>query len=303
MTPSNVEILWRDEFIEPAGAGDDGEIGFFDHYHGGVQELFPNAGPLTTVEGASLPFHGEACRARWAAEPVDDDGGALSLTVNLRRYPFRLDRQIGLLSDRAGVRIRSKVTNLSSRQRPVHWGLHPVFSENLTAGGELYGGFSKGTADGRPFGLAQTYVPGQELPVDSDIGVGRLRLIDGHAGTSDLSYLEATEGWFVISGESGYSAAVVWPVELFPKIWLWQECRGQTAYPWWGRHHLVGVEPHTSAPLLALEEEITQGTSLLVAPGQSVEAEFLILAESTGVERFVHDVSMLARSNVAGVRT
>ena len=70
--PSNAEILWRDPRSldnPPSDApGLSDETSFYDGYAGGIQELFPNTGPACNLFGATLPFHGEACRVAWSAE-------------------------------------------------------------------------------------------------------------------------------------------------------------------------------------------------------------------------------------------
>jgi len=41
------------------------EADWLSEYRGGWQELFPNAGPPTTVLEVPLPFHGEVSRSTW----------------------------------------------------------------------------------------------------------------------------------------------------------------------------------------------------------------------------------------------
>ena len=44
----------------PSASGEASQTAWLDHYGGGWQELFPNAGAACTVDGRPHPFHGEA---------------------------------------------------------------------------------------------------------------------------------------------------------------------------------------------------------------------------------------------------
>jgi hypothetical protein len=72
---------------------------------------------------------------------------------------------------------------------------------------------------------------------------------------------------------------MTWPIELLPALWLWQECAGTTGYPWWGREHIVAVEPHTSWPSRPLDVEIAEGAASWIEPGEGISATFSLRAE------------------------
>lgn len=85
------EALWT-RAMPAAGtpAADDGPVGFYDSYRGGIQDLFPNAGPPTVIEGAALPFHGEARRTSWMVDTKDES----VFETRLARFPFALRKHI-----------------------------------------------------------------------------------------------------------------------------------------------------------------------------------------------------------------
>lgn len=267
------EMMWRDgEELRVPGISDK-DASFYDGYGGGMQELFPNAGPATVVHGAPLPFHGEACRVPWGAVVAD---GALTMRVALRRYPFELQRRISLRPGEAVVDVVSLVTNTSRRELPVHWGLHPVFAEQVTAAPAIvFGAFRNPIADTTIFGPSQSVKPGAAMPMGEWGGRPVLPLFDANAGTSDLGYTTVEDGWFVVrSGRTGLAVGMTWPTSLFPDLWIWQECGSPARYPWWGRQHLVGIEPHSSSPSRSLLDEVEDGAAMLVQGGGTISAEY-----------------------------
>jgi len=98
---------------------------FYDDYRGGIQELFPNTANATTVLGAELPFHGELCRTPMGA--IERTTNSVAVSATLRRYPVRVTKSISL-GDTGALKVASSVENLSTRELPYSWGLHPVFS-------------------------------------------------------------------------------------------------------------------------------------------------------------------------------
>ena len=247
--PTGQEVLWRHpRWVDqlPSGGGSDPTPeGFYDNYPGGIQELFPNAGPACVVEEAPLAFHGEACRVPWKIESTVGRATVV-LTAELKRYPFALRRTVTIDSTEPVLRIRSEIQNKSSRRLPFHWGLHPVFAPSVTAEpAYLEGAFDRVRSHPETFGNKQVHKPGAEFLTD-----GRLELTASDAKCADLLYARCEAGKATISSqaENGLAVTLTWPVDVFPELWIWQECHDQAGYPWFGIHHVVGIEPHTSAP-------------------------------------------------------
>ncbi|GAA1093655.1 hypothetical protein GCM10009577_14680 [Streptomyces javensis] len=276
------EILWRSphwvDRVPAADTADASDVSFFDNYAGGIQELFPNAGPPTTVRGAPLPFHGEAARRSWAAEAVETAGGtALRCVTRLARYPFRMTKTFWL--DGSVLRFRSEVENLSTRALPSNWGLHPAFNTATVArAATVYGPFEELTAHPEDFGARQWMTPGEKRRVPAVApGVGALELAPGEGPTADLGYATVTGGWFGLrSPGCGLVATMSWQSELFPEIWVWQECHAPDDYPWWGAEHIVAVEPHTTSPFMPLAERLERPGVPVVAGGSTLSAEFTL---------------------------
>jgi galactose mutarotase-like enzyme len=296
---SGAELLWTDSTASTEGplAGDSGSNGFYDRYPGGIQELFPNAGPECEVQGAPLVFHGESCRVAWSIRAVPAANGvALECRGALRRYPFTLLRVISLSPETPDVQIRSSVTNTSAAALPVHWGFHPAFSTELTdAPALLVGEFGSAVAEQEPFSASRRWQPSEAIPLDVRFGFDAIALTPGDAGCADLAYATANAGWCVLRSErSGLSVGLTWPVETFPRLWIWQECRDPAGYPWWGRHHIVGIEPHSSAPSRSLDAEIVAGEAIMIAAGETREALFgirVMRGDEAAAGEFVRSIS------------
>ncbi|MGW2102409.1 hypothetical protein ACWCPX_32845 [Streptomyces olivaceoviridis] len=276
------DILWRnprwEHRVPVHGESDAQDSSYFDNYPGGIQELFPNAGPATTVHGAPLPFHGEAARRPWTAEVVRSNGGArLRCTTRLARYPFRLTKTFAL--DGSVLRFHSVVENLSAQNLPAHWGLHPAFDTATVArAATLYGPFDGLVAHPERFGDRQWTPPGQTRKARSVApGVGAVELAPGAGLTADLGYATVSRGWFGLRSRGcGLLATMTWPHSLFPELWVWQECHAPGSYPWWGTEHIVAVEPHTTSPFMPLAEETEHPGVLDIAGGSTLSAQFTL---------------------------
>jgi hypothetical protein len=153
------------------------------------------------------------------------------------------------------------------------WGLHPAYSEPFL-GSRTRLHIRAGDVQAHPeqFGRQQHVRPGFRAQWPTGPDGGRLDyLFPGNGATADLVYLKCEEGWYVLHNEAtGVAATVTWDCELFPFVWFWQECQDAAGYPWFGRYHIVGVEPFTSYPSSGLVEALKHGNALRVAPSNSV---------------------------------
>jgi hypothetical protein len=112
--------------------------------------------------------------------------------------------------------------------------------------------------------------------------------IPGRHGAVDLSlvpppserhceygYLkDLAAGWYAItSRKHDFSFGLVWPLEVFPYLWFWQELRGSFGYPWYGGCYVMAVEPFTSIPGTGLENAIRAGTAPVIEARGSLAIE------------------------------
>jgi galactose mutarotase-like enzyme len=285
---SGEEILWRrsQHFAPRPGVsklGGKSSYEFYDAYRGGVQELFPNTGEACCVHGAPLLFHGESCRIPWRVAIDQQKSFATArCSTSLQRYPFDLERVVSLPSDSSLMRFESKVTNRSNQILPVSWGFHPVFGAALTRGPtELLMSVSELRSRDGGFGAANAFNPGESIDLPSAgepaSNTSALLLQEPNSRTADLLFARCIEGWYSLRNQStGLTVSMSWNVDTLPHLWIWQECHDQSGYPWWGEHHIVGVEPQSSPHARGLAQSVEDGTAIEIGPGESRSIQVLL---------------------------
>lgn len=286
---SGVDLLWKSPWgLRPppvrAATGPDSVAAWMDHYGGGWQELFPNAGDPCTYAGAPLPFHGEASVAPWSWHVEETDGGpAIRLAFRCARSPFRLEKRISLDPERPILRLWERVTNEGSERMPFMWGHHPAFGAPFLAGGCLIDVPANTFEAAAPQGGTRTWLePGgvSSWPLGErpDGGVVDLSVVPGpQERVANLGFIrDLREGWYALTNPHlELGVALVWPQEVFPYLWLWQELGGSDAYPWYGTNYVMGIEPHTSVPAQGLLPAIERGTARWLGAGEQLEMELL----------------------------
>lgn len=292
---SGAQVLWRSPRGERSPArrpfAEHGSAAtFFDHYPGGMQEIFPNGGPSCVYEGAELGFHGEACKVPWSADPerAEDGGALLRCETRLARLPFALCKTFALAPGAAALRVEASIENLGRRDLRYMWGFHPAFGAPLL-GGRTRLHCAARTLEVHPeaFGARQTLPPGEHRAWPGDPGEALDLLRGPESRSADLWYLNGyDDGWFVIENEdSGLAATMRWDARVFPYLWLWQECHDDAGYPWFGAEHVVGVEPWTSRPASGLSTAIENRTAPLLRAGETRTTALAIGVAERGERR------------------
>ena len=288
--PKAMNVLWQAPWsirrrANPAAmAHANSEAGWMDGYGGGWQDLFPSGGDAGHYRGAPISFHGEASVAAWEHDVRRADAQAIEIEfrVSLARMPFTLRRTVRMEPGLAGVLISERITNDCDEDLHYMWGQHPSF------GGEFLAGDCVLRAPARRFvshDVALTpnsrLAPGvtSEWPMveGRDGQLFDLGVIPGPGQRSmDFGYLcDLDEGWFTIeSRKYGFGIGMAWPKEVYKLMWLWQEFRGSTGYPWWGRCQVMAVEPFTTMPGDGLEKAVAAGVAPILPAGGSVSVDF-----------------------------
>lgn len=270
------EVLWRrNPAVLSSAASSElnhNTQAFYDSYQGGIQELFPNTADATTVLEAELPFHGELCRT--PLNVVDQSESYLKVTGHLKRYPVQVTRVIEI-SSKAVLTLTTTVKNMSARDLPYTWALHPVFSEFFTGeGAVVWCNASQARAHPVKFSSAQTYQPGTQVTLEEGELGQYIPLSPPHSGTADLVYVEVEENWFQLGRPDKLNVAMRWTNPNFNCLWLWQECHVPKDWPWWGQYHVVGVEPHTAYPATGLSEHIGENRHRTLEANQTIESVY-----------------------------
>ena len=269
------------EQVTKAGPGGS----FFDGYGGGWQELFPTYGGATEYYGAQIGIHGEACVYPWETEITEDtpDRIVVSLTLDLRRSPFRLKREYTMKSGCPKLELRQSVTNTGTREYFYMWGHHPALGfpfldENVrirlrgtpkvTVPKEVAGTddcpFDKGTEgywpvikdrNGKDFRLDRAYAAKDRMRAEYVISEMEEGRID------------------IVNEKKGLGFRMKYDCNVFKYVWIWGLYCGGPNYPWYGRTYTMGVEPQSTSPanFKAAQEA---GVLPKIGPGETVSTYF-----------------------------
>jgi galactose mutarotase-like enzyme len=277
---SGVNVLFEAPWgLDPPGspprAGSGGHA-FLEHYAGGWQELFPNAGDPCVYDGAQIPFHGEVATIPWQSEVVagDPDGVAVRFSVDCPATPFRLDRLVRLRAGSATVEIEETATNLSDRTAHAVWGHHCVLGPPLVAAGaRLTAPVSTIVTIPELWEETARLEPGQESPwpharlrAGGSVDLG---IVPGpDAGSHDDVYLTGLHGgWVEVeNAEFGLAFRLEFDASLFRWLISWQPYGGAKAPPLAGSYAL-GIEPWTNR--LNLEQAVAAGEAFELPPSGS----------------------------------
>lgn len=316
----NIDVLWKTPWgLKRPAAGVpstySSQGAWMEAYPGGWQEIFPNGGGPCTYKGAELGFHGEASMTTWdykfTSPTPNADAAELHLRTRLARSPFRIERLLRVEADKPILTIRERITNEGDEPMDYMWGHHPAFGEPFLSG------------DCRIDINAKTLLTDDEydppfcpLSVNTKYawphGGGR----DGKAAV-DLSRVpprdqpralygyfqdfQSTEGmsWYAITNTKlGFGVGLIWPTEIFPYAWFWQELSASSGYPWYRAAHTMAIEPFTSYPgqgLVKVMEKTRTQKTLKPAENIAVELKFVFFESSRGVQRINADGSVVPR--------
>jgi galactose mutarotase-like enzyme len=310
--PRDLDVMWKSPWgLKEPGRGVtsafDSSVVWLEAYAGGWQEIFPSGGGPCVYKGVELNFHGEASMAAWDYEIAETghDAAEVELSTRLFRSPFRIERRMRVEAGKASLILREKITNEGGETMEYMWGHHPAYgapfidescridigTHSLRAD-DAYAGtanplkvneryaWPKAERDGQITDLSR--VPGQAVPRDT------------------LAYFENFEaGWYGITNTNlGVGVGLVWPREIFPFAWFWQEMHASAGFPWYKSVYVMAIEPFTSIPGQGLVNVIDKtGTQRTLKPGESVQAELraVFYESKTGIQRIEPDGTALLR--------
>lgn len=256
--------------------------GFVDQYEGGWQEIFPNGGTESSYRGALLAQHEEAALLPWSWEVLaaDRDRVAVKLTVDLLKTPFRLEKTLALTDEGPSLKISETATNLSDFPQRAMWGQHLAFGPPfLEPGCEIEARARTVVVEDEPTAPRLFRVGRYAWPYVDRVDGSRhdLRLVPSLAGARDIVYLTdfETGRYDLRHPVLGVRLTVRWDERVLPYCWYWQEYRAD-GYPWYGRHHNIGLEPFAGYPTHGLDEAIRNGSALEFGPGETRRLEWSV---------------------------
>jgi hypothetical protein len=280
----DLDLVWlAPGAIRPAIPG---RATFLDCYPGGWQEILPNGGAPARYRGAEFTQHDEVAGLPWDAEVVADDPDevAVRLTVHTRLTPLRLSKVLRLRAGEATLRVEEALTNLAPVATHAMWGQHLAYGRPF---------LEPGSRLRMPPGVRVTPHPSTINPPRRAVAPGGpydwplvptpehattdLSAIPPPGAPSDVVYLTGfTEGWYELGRPDGAAVRVQWDAAVLPHVWLWHELGDTTGHPWWGRAHVVGVEPFSSYPTNGLPDAVANGSALELGPNERRELAWSI---------------------------
>jgi hypothetical protein len=310
--PRQMNVLWKSPWSQPDDfsrqpASDGSQTAWLESYEGGWQEIFPNGGDACHYHGVELGFHGEASLARWNYEITEPGGQAaeIRLEVRLKRSPFRLERRLRVEQDRPVLMLRERITNEGGEDLEYMWGHHPAYGAPFLSGAcRLDLGSSSFQTDDRSGGPADPLPSGQryDWPLSEKSGLDLSQIPPSDPATPRhlLAYFDNFEaGWYGLTNlELGFGVGLVWPREVFPYAWCWQEMYASGGFPWYKAAYVMAVEPFSSFPSQGLLNVRNKtGTQRVLRAGQMVEAELaaVFYESKTGITGIEPDGRVVVR--------
>jgi hypothetical protein len=264
---------------------------FLDYYQGGWNDILPNGGPGVTYKGAVMGQHGEISLIPWEYAIDVDTPERVSARVWTRplRTPFFVEKTLSLEPGRAALKITERVVNESGEPLHLMWGQHIAFGRPfLEEGAVIDAPATRFMVHPAMEGYEpRRFQPGQhsawpqaESPRGQAVDSSRIPAY-GAEQAQEMAYLaELTAGWYAVTNQArSVGFGLNFDKDLFRYVWLWQQLGDvATGFPWWGRTHVVALEPWTSYPTGGLNEAIANGTAVPLGPGAQLDTSLCAVA-------------------------
>jgi hypothetical protein len=245
----------------------DSQTAWLDAYAGGWQVLCPNAGFECDGPGVRWGYHGEACLLAW--DVIGATGDVAELQVALATAPLHIHRRLQLAD--GTLRVEERLENPGIEEVEVAWVQHPAFGAPLVDGGRIETGARRVRADAEIPGDLLPAGGAWEWPYAEDRAGARVdlrALPRAGAPRAVFAYLEdfAAHEAAIVNDGLGLAVRLRWSADPWPSAWLWQEVHATAGHPWFGRAHVVAVEPASTVPGLGAERARAAGGALVRVP-------------------------------------
>ena len=273
--PSGWNLLWHNPRVLPArqvyGAS------FDDNWSGGWDELIPNDLPSQEPGGDLLPDHGEfwSQAARWEVLKSGGDSAEVRFTSLGRVLPVCFEKTLCLREGESCCRVHYRLTNNGPAPFDFLWNIHPAMAISPDSWLDVPAGegFTDPWRESRFPGHGRFQWP---TIVDRQGRKHDLRKVDPpQAAVADHQYLIGVrEGWYAVTDRGlGVGFGLVFPVKVFPNVWLFRTFGG-----WRGLYTLI-LEASTGCSR-ELKESREKGECAHLSPGGSLEVDVLAVAYS-----------------------
>jgi galactose mutarotase-like enzyme len=294
--PKATDVLWKSPWgLKAAGnasvSGFDSQVAWMEHYAGGSQVLFPNGGSACNYKGTELSFHGEASMIPWRYEVSQQGESAAELRLHARlfRSPFRIHRTMRVEQGKPVLLIKERVTNEAGEPMQFMWSHHPAYGAPFLSEQCVI------STNAKTVEVDDEYIGyNNPLPLNTqhawpNVAGTDLSCVPGQSASRSaprdtLAYLQdfgsgEDPAWYAITNtHMGFGVGVVWPKEIFPYAWFWQELHSSAGYPWYKGVYVMAIEPASTIPGHGLVSALQRGARVLsLGAGESSEIEFRIM--------------------------
>jgi hypothetical protein len=283
--PLDIDFMWLSpmmlhnpkNYVPPIGSS----LGsFYDHYEGGWQEILPNFGPASMYKGAEFGLHGESSLLPWDFRVIENRPDRISVDfwVRLYRSPLYIQKNLTLEANSSVLKIKEFIVNEAKETIAVMWGHHPALSEAfLDENCTIDVGYRKFHTQRELSFDRQRFAPNSEFvwPMAESV-TGEMidvsKIPSRESNTADILYFtEPRDAWYAVTNQRlGVGFGMVWDINVFPYLWMWQVCHGSYGYPWYGRTYNMALEIVTSPPDKGIASAIEDQTALMVPPGERI---------------------------------
>ena len=287
---TGVDVLWKSALgLRPLSEGwssGESETAWLEHYEGGWQEILPHTGAPEKYKGVALSFHGESTLLPWSFEVVKDAGDEVSVdfSVTLFRSPFRLTRRMTINAASSGFRLLERVTNMAGEPMDFVWGHHPAYgapflSEHARIHTNARTVFTDPSYDDPHCRTSPGVTTEWPYAKGKDGHQVDLRAVASERERNCLmAYLRDFDGapWYAVTNaRSKLGIGLAWTPNAFRHLWLWQEMRASTGFPFYGRSYTMALEPHSSYPHGLVNIMHTTKTHHSLEAGAVLEGELM----------------------------
>lgn len=256
-----------------------------DTYPGGWQVNLPVAGYTEGFGDAPYGLHGESALLPFDYSTRQEaDEVALSLEVDLVRYPFTIERELTLPANEPRLIIEETITNTGGRSVPYIWQHHITLGRPLigpdarldvpaeTGHVDDYGSDHKNARLRGDETFDWPYAPG----VNGET-VDLRRFPPEDARIHDVAYAtDLNDGYYEVTNpKEDLKFGFRFPTDPFECVWYWQPFNGYAESPYYNRNYNVGLEPTTAYPSANIPEaQREMGTLKTLDAGESMSATF-----------------------------
>ena len=221
--------------------------------------------------------------AAWEYEILEDgdEVAAVRLSTRLRRSPFRIERTMRVEAGKPALILSERIVNEGRESMEYVWGHHPAYGAPfLSEACRIDISARCLWADELQTGSLDPLKPDEYYtwPIVERNGtaIDLSRVPGPQTARHIMAYFGDFEsGWYAVTNtQLGFGVGLVWPVEVFPYAWFWQEMHASSGFPWYKAAYVMAIEPFTSIPseglVAVMEKTDTQRT---LSAGESIEVE------------------------------